>query len=129
MDKYTKKFSLSKSFYSGVRKQVHITHWLCSDLDSCLLCSTNCSLLHSLLGSLEVIQECLQKQTSIIITGHLENCEGTIPYFWAKIAPNHATLAKLHYYELIWPKLLLSYFALLGQNCTFSHFLAKITLF
>jgi len=53
------------------------------------------------------------------LAGHLEKCEGAIPYFRAKIAPNSIIvthLVKIHY------------FPLLCQNCTFSHFLPKIAL-
>jgi len=49
--------------------------------------------------------------------GHLEKCEGAIPHFWAKIAPNRTILAKSHYYELF------------GQNPLFHTFVPKLHFF
>jgi len=57
--------------------------------------------------------------------GHLEKCEGAIPHFSAKIAPNCTILAKLHYDELFGQNPLfhtfgpkLHFFALFGKNRT-----------
>jgi len=59
------------------------------------------------------------------IAGLLEKCEGVIPHFWTKIAPNHTILAKLHHYKLFGQNPLfctlkqkLHFFALFGKNCT-----------
>jgi len=66
----------------------------------------------------------MYNKTDIQIPGHLEKCEGAIAHFWAKIASNRTILANVQYYELAH----IHFFALLGRNCTFSHFLAKIAL-